>query len=280
MKKLFFALLLLPLFQVQAQVKVPQPSTKSVIEQMVGLTHIKVDYTRPAQRGRTLFGGLVPFGKIWRTGANENTTISLSEDIKINNQILRKGKYALYTKPEPTHWRVYFYTDTQNWGLPKSWAEDKIALEVTCQASKYPTSTEYFTIEVNPINNNDGNLVLRWGDTAVFVPFETFTHQQAMASIEANLSQKPTARDYFNAGVYLLNIEQNLPKALEYMEQAIALQKDAPYYMLRQKSLVLAKLGRKQDAINVAKESLQKAIIAKNDDYIRMNQNSISEWEK
>ena len=116
---------------------------KGSIEQVVGLTEVEVDYTRPAKRGRKIFGELVPYGRVWRTGANENTTISFSEDVMITGKVLPKGKYALYTKPEMDKWTFYFYKKNDNWGLPQPWEESQIALLVdgllTIHSVKKPT---------------------------------------------------------------------------------------------------------------------------------------------
>lgn len=281
MKKVILAVFLFVFIEnTQAQVKVPQPSAKARVEQAVGLTQIKVDYTRPAKRGRDIFGNLVPYGKIWRTGANENTIVSFSEDVTFEGKTLPKGEYALYTKPEVGEWTVYFYKDTKNWGLPKEWDESKVALEV--KADEMPFfDREYFTIDITPSDNNKGAIVMHWDRKVITLPFETFTHQQAMASIEANMATgKATSRDYYQAGVYLLETNQNLPKSLEYIDKAVTMEKDVPYYMLRQKSLVLAKLGKRKEAIKTAEESLRKAQAAGNADYVKLNTDSIAEWKK
>lgn len=280
MKKIILSVILLSFFGVEAQVKVPQPSAKARVEQAVGLTQIKVDYTRPAKRGRDIFGNLVPYGKLWRTGANENTIVSFSEDVIIDGKTLPKGEYALYTIPEQGEWTIYFYKDTNNWGLPKEWDETKIALEAKADAMPF-FDREYFTIDITPSDNNKGAIVMHWDRSMITLPFETFTHQQAMASIEANLaSGKVSAQDYYQAGVYMLSINQNLPKSLEYIEKAISLEKDAPYYMWRQKSLVLAKLGKRKEAIKAAEESLRKSQLAGNSDYVKLNTDSIEEWKR
>ena len=110
MKKVVLLIaLLLNSLTFQSQIVTPQPSPKCVLNQMVGLTDVEVEYSRPGLKGRNIFGDLVPFGKLWRTGANENSTISFSEDVTINGKILAKGKYALFTIPKADAWEIIFY---------------------------------------------------------------------------------------------------------------------------------------------------------------------------
>ena len=174
MRKIFIIASMLCFFsEAMAQIKLPQPSVKGSIEQMVGLTEVEVSYTRPAKRGRKIFGELVPYSRVWRTGANENTTISFSENVSIAGKVLPKGKYALYTKPEADKWTFYFYKKNDNWGVPQQWDENQIALQAEAKPIPYSMETEYLTIELNPINYNDGKIAVRWDKTLVELPFHT-----------------------------------------------------------------------------------------------------------
>ena len=131
MKKIIFVLTsMIASYVIHAQVKTPAPSPHSVLTQVVGLTDVTVDYSRPSAKGRLIFGDLVPFGKLWRTGANSNTTVSFSEDVVINGTTLKKGKYALYTTPKADMWEVIFYTANDNWGTPENWDANKVAVLV------------------------------------------------------------------------------------------------------------------------------------------------------
>ena len=132
MKKTLLALaVILSSFGSQAQVLAPQPSPKCTLNQMVGLTDVEIEYSRPGVKGRNVFGDLVPFGKVWRTGANSNTIINFSEDVVIDGKTLKKGKYALYTLPKVESWDVIFYSKTDNWGNPEVWNEADVALRAT-----------------------------------------------------------------------------------------------------------------------------------------------------
>ena len=281
MRKIFVIASMLCFFsEAMAQIKLPQPSVKGSIEQMVGLTEVEVSYTRPAKRGRKIFGELVPYNRVWRTGANENTTISFSEDVSIAGKVLPKGKYALYTKPEADKWTFYFYKKNDNWGVPQQWDETQIALQAEAKPISYPMETEYLTIELNPINYNDGKIAVRWDKTLVELPFHTQTQEQSMENIADKITATSSARDYYEAANYLLTSNGDLNKANEFISKSLSMQNDAPYYMYRAQAIILSKLGKTKEAIKAAETSLQKAKKEGNEDYVKMNQDSISQWKK
>jgi hypothetical protein len=283
MKKICMLLVLLfANFYVEAQVKTPQASPLAKIDQVVGLTNIQIEYSRPSAKGRTVYGDLVPFGKHWRTGANANTTVSFSEDVKIAGKDLKKGKYALFTTPKADSWDVIFYTDTNNWGLPEEWNEAKVALKVTVKPETTTKSVESFSIFLNNLTNDSGVMELSWERTTVAIPFSVPTQEAAMKSIEKTLAG-PAAGDYFAAAQYFYQTNNDLNKALSWVTTAVSLtakNTDVPYWYLRLKSLIQAKLGDKKGAIITAKESLNLAVKAGNGDYEKMNKDSIAEWSK
>lgn len=269
-------------FYVEAQVKTPQASPLAKIDQVVGLTNIQIEYSRPSAKGRTVYGDLVPFGKHWRTGANANTTVSFSEDVKIAGKDLKKGKYALFTTPKADSWDVIFYTDTNNWGLPEEWNEAKVALKVTVKPETTTKSVESFSIFLNNLTNDSGVMELSWERTTVAITFSVPTQEAAMKSIEKTLAG-PAAGDYFAAAQYFYQTNNDLNKALSWVTTAVSLtakNTDVPYWYLRLKSLIQAKLGDKKGAIITAKESLNLAVKAGNGDYEKMNKDSIAEWSK
>lgn len=281
MKKLAVAVALVLAIQANAQIQTPQASLKAEIEQTVGLTNVDVQYFRPAKKGRLVFGDLVPYGKVWRTGANQNTTVEFNTDTEIGGKTLPAGKYALYTVPKAESWDVIFYKTTDNWGLPKAWNESDVVLKTSVRPETLTKDVEYFTIAVNPKNNDEGTLDVSWEKTIVHVPFKVPTHKLAMESINSNINANSKASDYYAAGVYLYSVNQDLKKSLEYINKAISMQEgEAPFYMLRQKSLVQAATGDKKGAIETANISLKASEKAGNDDYIKMNRNSILEWSK
>lgn len=279
-KKIIFAFtLVLGTTMMDAQVKTPQPSPKATVEQVVGLTDVTIEYSRPSMKGRTIFGDLVPFGKLWRTGANANTTISFSEDVVIDGKTLKKGKYALFVTPKADNWEFIFYSDTDNWGTPDEWSDSKVALRANARPEMLSKVVESFTIGINNLDNNYANLEISWEKTLVPLKFEVPTQKAALASIEKALSG-PSAGDYFSSAQFYYQSNGDLNKALEYVNKGLEFSKDKPFWMLRQKSLIQAKLGDKKGAIESAKLSLAGATAAKNNDYIKMNNDSIAEWGK
>ena len=267
---------------ITAQVKTPQASPSANIEQVVGLTTVEVNYSRPSAKGRTVYGELVPYGKYWRTGANENTTVTFSENVMFGTKELKKGKYALYTLPKADSWDVIFYSDTNNWGLPQEWDDKKIALRVNVKPETLNKSVESFTISLNNLTNDSGNLEISWERTIVSVLFTVPTQEIAINSIEKTLAG-PSYSDYFAAAKYYYESDKDPNKALLWVNNAISSapsDNDVPFWYLRLKSLIQAKLGDKRGAIQTAKYSLEGAVKAGNKDYEKMNNDSIKEWSK
>lgn len=280
MGKIIVALALMAAsFTIEAQVKIPQASPKATVIQTVGLTDVEIDYHRPSAKGRVVFGDLVPFGKVWRTGANENTIISFSDDVVVNGTTLKKGKYSLYTTPKADSWDVIFYATTDNWGNPETWDDAKVVLKVNAKTEILNRNVETFEIGINNTENNSATLEFSWERTLVAVKFEVPTQKTALASIDKTLAG-PSAADYFAAAQYYFQSNGDLNKALTYVNKAYDLNDKKPYWYTRLKSQIQAKLGDKKGAVETAKISLAAAQTAKNDDYVKMNQDSIAEWTK
>lgn len=227
-------------------------------------------------RGRTVFGDLVPYGTLWRTGANANSTISFSDAVTISGKEVKAGTYAIFTKPNADAWEVYFYSDTDNWGTPAQWDESKVAAMASVPVKKTPWPVETFTMTVDDLTNNGATLSIHWENTTVQVPFEVPTKAKAMKSIEAAMGG-PSGNDYFSAASYYYQEGLDLSKAKEWVDKAVAMNPDA-YWMARQQSLIYAKMGDRKGAIEAAKKSLAAAQKAGNADYVKMNQDSLKEW--
>jgi len=279
MKKLgLLSLFAILTFGVNAQLQTPQPSPSSELEQMVGLTEIEVEYSRPSMRGRTIFGDLVPYNQLWRTGANKNTMISFSDDVKIGGKDVKAGSYAIFTKPGEAVWEIIFYSDTENWGTPQNWDASKVAASVKTEVIKMPMDVETFTITIDDLTNNGASLGILWEDVYVGVPFEVPTSDKAKKSIEMVLAG-PTGRDYYSAASYYFEEGLDLQKAKEWIDQAVAMDtENKQYWVLRRQSLIHAKLGDTKAAISAAKKSLAAAQAAGNQDYVKMNQDALKEW--
>ena len=266
-------------FITEAQLKTPQASPRATVFQTVGLTDIEIVYCRPAARGRAVFGNLVPFGKVWRTGANENTTISFSEDVVIDGKTLPKGKYALYTIPKIESWEVIFYSTTNNWGNPEVWNEANVVLRTTVKEEALQKPVESFTIGIGNLTADSADLDMAWENSSVSMKFEVPTQKVTLANIEKVLAG-PTSADYFSAAQYIYQSNGDNAKALNYVDKALDMSTEKPYWYTRLKSLIQAKLGDKKGAIETATISLTAAETAKNQDYVKMNRESIAEWSK
>lgn len=279
LKKLFMLFAVVAISStINAQIKTPQPSPAAKMEQVVGLTDVTAEYSRPSMRGRTIFGDLVPYGEVWRTGANANTKITFSDDITIDGKELKKGTYAIYTIPNATSWEVIFYSDATNWGNPAKWDESKVALKTTATVQQMPMKVETFTLMLNDLKNDSAELGILWENSYVGVKFEVPTDKTTLKSIETAMAG-PTKNDYFQAATYYHTTGKDLKQALEWMKKATA-GDDPAFWYLRRMSLIQADLGDKAGAIATAKKSLAAAEKAGNADYVKMNKESIAEWTK
>jgi len=229
---------------------------------------------------RKIFGGLVPYGKIWRTGANKNTTISFSDDVVIGGQTLKAGKYAIFTKPEKDSWEIYFYSDTENWGTPEKWDDRKVVAKTTAKVTVLPFEIETFSISIGDLESDNAKLSFLWENVYVETKIEVPTDKKVMSKIEETMKNNPKMEDYYSAAVYYLNTDKDIKQAKEWMDAAMKMNKDPKFYQLRQQSLIYAKAGDLKGAISLAQQSLDAAKKAGNADYIKMNEESIKEWSK
>ncbi|MDC7993702.1 DUF2911 domain-containing protein [Altibacter sp. HG106] len=260
-----------------AQLETPAPSPFQKMEQKVGLTNITLEYSRPSMKGRSIFGGLVPYDKIWRTGANENTKITFDTDVMVGGKTLKAGSYAIYTKPMAQNWDVMFYTDTNNWGLPQQWDESKVAAKVTVPVYPIPMDIETYTMSFDDLENGSVNVGIMWERTYVGVPIEVPTDKMVTANIERVMGG-PTSNDYYQAAVYYLQAGKDMDKAKTWIDKAIEMREQPAFWFYRQKSLIYAESGDKKGAIAAAKKSLDLAKEAGNSDYVALNTKSLKEW--
>ncbi|MCH1431362.1 MAG: DUF2911 domain-containing protein [Flavobacteriaceae bacterium] len=262
-----------------AQIQTPQPSPSTTLEQVVGLTEVKIEYSRSAMRGRTIMGDLVPYGSLWRTGANKNTTLSFSDPVTVGGQALAAGTYALFTRPGKSLWEVFFYTETENWGTPQEWQSKSVAAVIEVPTQSLAEPVESFTISVNDLTNTGANIHLSWENTRVTLPLEVPTDEKTMASIKETMKGTPKAGDLYQAAVYYRESGRDLQTAKKWIGKAIEMD-PGKYWMFRQQALILADLNEKEAAIKAAQSSLELAEKAGNQDYVRLNTKAIEEWSK
>ncbi len=278
MKKIIMLFSALSLtFGLQAQIKTPQASPLQKIEQKVGLTDVTLEYSRPSMKGRAIYGNLVPYDKVWRTGANANTKITFSDDVEIGKTMLKAGTYAVFTKPGASNWDVYFYSDANNWGEPEKWDDSKVAAKINVPAQPVTMEVETFTITFDDLKNDSATLGILWDKTYVGIPISFSTDKIMAASID-RIMNGPTAGDYYGAAVYYFEANKDINQAKEWIDKAMEMNKKPAFYQLRQKSLIYAKAGDKKGAIAAAKESLKLAKEKGNEDYVALNTKSLKEW--
>ena len=264
-------------FSMSAQIQTPAPSPSAKLQQKVGLTDVTIEYSRPSKKGRTVFGDLVPYGKVWRTGANAKTKITFSDDVKVGGKELKAGTYAILTKPDAQKWEVIFYTDTEG-GAPAELDQSKVAASVSAEVFPIPFDVETFTIDLNNLTNNGANLEFIWEKVYVAVPIEVPTQTKAMESINRVMAG-PGPYDYFQAASYYFQEDKDINKAKEWIDKSIEnIGEEKPFWMLRQQALIYEKAGDRKGAIKVAKASLAAAEKEGNADYVKMNQDSLKEW--
>jgi len=279
MKKLLLVFAVFAMaFNANAQIETPQPSPFSKVEQKVGLTDITIEYSRPGVKDRTIFGGLEPWGTVWRTGANKNTIITFSDDVTIAGQDVKAGSYAMFTKLNSAkQWDVMFYSDTENWGTPREWDDSKVVATAKVEVHEVPFSVETFTIDINNITNTGGTIDMIWEKSYVAIPFTVPTDTKVMANIEKTMNG-PTAADYYASAVYHLESGNDINKAAKWIDKAIEMTKDEPkFWYVHQQALIHAKAGNKDKAIAAAKSSLALAKEAKYEPYIKKNEDVLKE---
>ncbi|RIA09415.1 Protein of unknown function (DUF2911) [Flavobacteriaceae bacterium MAR_2010_72] len=278
MKKLLCIIAVLAVsFTVNAQIQTPAPSPFSKVEQKVGLTDVTLEYSRPNMRDRTIFGDLVPYGKLWRLGANANTKITFSDDVTIGGNTLKAGSYAVYATPNEKTWDVVFYSDASNWGTPREWDDSKVAAKVTAEVYPLPMKIETLTMTFDDVSSGSAVLGMLWENAYVGVEFKVPTDAKVSAAIEKTMNG-PSANDYYASAVYYLQEGKDIAKAKAWMDKAMSMTEKPAFWQLRQQSLIYAKAGDKKAAIETAKKSLAGAKEAGNDDYVKMNMDSLKEW--
>jgi hypothetical protein len=275
MKKTLSALVFfsfLYLNTVAQQIEVPPPSPPQNVKQEFGLSAIELSYSRPGVKSRKIFGDLVPFGKVWRTGANQATTLSFGDSVIIGDTQIPPGKYGLLTIPGPDEWTIIItkQLDVTN---PSAYKADQDIVRVKARTQEFPYPVETFTILFSNITPTSCDLAIVWDKTLVALPIKTEIDSRIMAEI--NTAMTKDSFPYYTAALYYLDNKKDLYKALEWFNKAVD-QNPKAYFMSYQKARCQAKMGKSQDAIATAEQSMQLAKEAKNDDYVALNEKLIA----
>lgn len=264
------------------KLKVPTLSPFSEIKQEIGLTEISLSYARPSAKGRTVMGNLVPYGEMWRTGANASTKITVSEAVKIGGNDLAAGTYALYTIPKEKEWTIIIHKKTNF----RSIAGNKVkpendAFRFKVKPLRNPLKVESFTIQFTDIHTKGCNIQLSWENTIINLPVEV----EVDAKIEAQMAillqtpEKVSHRVYFRAAEYYLHNKKDLNQSMEWIDAALAKSENNFRYGLL-KAKIYAAQGDKKEAINTVKTAYNWAKAKNNANYMGQTSLYLVELEK
>lgn len=275
MKKTLSALVFvssLYLNSVAQQLNIPSPSPPQNVTQEFGLSSIELSYSRPGVKSRKVFGDLVPYGKVWRTGANQATTLTFGDSVIIGGTQIPPGKYGLLTIPGSDEWTIIItkQLDVTN---PSAYKADQDVVRVQVRRQEFPFPVETFSILFSDITPTSCDLAIIWDKTLVALPIKTDIDSRIMAQI--NTAMAKDSFPYYTAAIYYLDNKKDLYKALEWFNKAVE-QNPKAYYIFYQKARCQAKLGKNQDAIATAQQSIQLAKEAKNEDYVALNEKLIA----
>jgi hypothetical protein len=258
------------------ELKLPAPSPTQTVSQDFALSNISLSYSRPSKKGRVIFGDLVPYGQIWRTGANSPTKIKFGEDVSIDGKPVPAGEYALYSIPGENEWTFILSKNLKLWGsIGYNQADD--LLRFTAKPMSVPFDVESFTILFGSQTANTVDIQLLWANTAV-----GFTVKADIdAKIAANIDQamKAEKKPYFQAAYYYYEKGLDINKAYSWVNEAAKAQPDA-YWIEHLKAKIQLKKGDKKAAIATAESSMKKAEAQKNPDYVALNKKLIAEASK
>ena len=246
--------------------KVPTKSPLQTIKQEFALSSVEIEYSRPSARGRVIFGELEPYGKLWRTGANAQTTITFGEDVKVNGTALKAGKYTILTVIGKDNWKIRFCTPETS---VFNFKEENTVATIDSRAVELPFDIETFTIMFGKQTDNSLEVNIMWERT--LVPFVITTDIDAKVMAQIDRVMTADTKPYLAAANYYYDNGKDLNKALEWANKAVAMQPDA-FWVSHAKAKIQAKLGDKKGAIETATKSLNQAKAAGNPDYIALNE--------
>ena len=251
----------------QAQIRTPQPSPSATVSQGVGLGKVTIDYSRPALKGRKMFGDQVPYGKVWRTGANTATKLTLDADMTINGKVVPAGSYALLTIPGENEWTIIINKTAQSFGA-FAYKESEDFMRFTTKVEKLATPAEFFTIEFTDFTSTATNIAIRWENAQVKFSIKTDPDAQIMAQIQAETAKADAKPGVFSAAAnYYFDTNRDLKQAREWADKVVEADKKYWTYYLRGK--IAAKQGDCKTAKADAEAGLKMAQEAGDDAYIK-----------
>lgn len=251
-----------------AQFKMPAPSPGQTIKQDFALGTIELVYSRPSIKGRKIFGDLVPYNKVWRTGANGSTKIKFTDVVEMNGKRIDTGTYALYTIPGEDMWEVILNKGIGNWGS-NGYKESDDIIRFKVPVMRIKPELETFTMQFANVKPESCELHIMWDKTAVSIPIKALIKDRMRTDLEK--AMKGDKKPYFNAAQFYYEFDNNNAKALESIKGAVAANPKA-YWMWLYKARIEQAMGDKAAAMASSQKSLELAREEKNDDYIKMNE--------
>ncbi|RNI31026.1 DUF2911 domain-containing protein [Rufibacter latericius] len=264
--------------EASAQLQTPAASPSSTVTQVLGLTKVTVDYSRPSTKGRKIFGDLAPYGKIWRTGANASTKITFSDEVMLEGNKVPAGEYALYTIPTEKYWTIIIHKNTKHWGDGgKDYKQEDDVVRFKVTPKKSAEKVETFTIGFNDLTNNGGTMQIMWENTVVPVKITTDVDTKVMAQIQEKVinGTNVTPALYAAAAAYYADTNKDMKQALTWMKQAN--EKDPKFWTLHQQAKIQAKLKDYKGAAATAQKSIELAKKESNADYVALNEKLLAE---
>ncbi|MEO7960870.1 MAG: DUF2911 domain-containing protein [Ginsengibacter sp.] len=256
-----------------AQIQLPAPSPTQTIKQDFGLSSVEINYSRPGIKGRKIFGDLVPYDKIWRTGANGNTRVKFGDDVVIGGASVKAGEYALYTIPGKNEWEIILNKGVNNGGMNGYKTEDDAA-RFKIKPDMLSTPVESFTIQMADVKPSSAFLQMRWENTSLSIPITTDMDAKVMGQIDEVMNKD--SKPYYQSALYYAENGKDLKQAITWFDKAIE-QNPKGYWIYHQKANALVKMGKKEEAKITAQKSLEVARAEKNDDYVRLNEKLIAD---
>jgi len=259
-----------------AQVKLPAPSSTQTIVQEFGLGKITLTYARPNVKGRKIFGGMEPMDKVWRTGANANTVITFTDAVKIEGQDLPAGEYSLFSIPNANEWTIIFSKNAKQWGA-YTYDQKDDALRVKVKTKAIKDKVETLTLQFTNVSESKAQLQMMWENLSFTVNLTTDVDAKAMANIAE--AMKGDKKPYMQSAIYYFTNGKDLKTALAWMVEADKAEPKMPWTKLWLGKMQL-KAGDKAAAAESAKAGLALATTMKNDEYIRLNTQLLEETKK
>lgn len=256
-----------------AQLKMPQSSSLQTLIQEFGLGKVTVSYSRPNIKGRSLEKDLIPFGEVWRTGANDATVITFTDAVTLEGNTVLPGEYALFTIPGKDEWTIILNKETKQWGSYQyKQAADVLRFKV--KPIKLTEHLETFSINFSDVMPSSANLDLSWENTRITIKMTTDVDSKVMANIDAAMkSEKPP---FYPAAIYYFENGKDLKKALEWINIAEAGDQKAPWFKY-QKARIQLKIGDKSGAAQTARAGIEAAKVLNNAEYIRLNEKILTQ---